>query len=86
MQKNNLFWQKETDIPTWVGAWMPGNYNEGNTYTVQEQVAFSAFMTEALTQANIPFAIKSDTKFYDRETNQWIAEMQPVFRTIFSNT
>lgn len=81
-----LDWQKETDIPTWVEAWMPGNYNEGNTYTVQEQVAFSAFMTEALTQANIPFAINSDTKFYDRETNQWIAEMQPVFRTIFSNT
>lgn len=78
-----LDWQKETGIPTWVGAWMPGNYNEGNTYTVPEQVVFASFMTEALTQANIPFAINSDTKFYNRETNQWITEMQPVFQSIF---
>ena len=20
-------WQERTGIPTWVGAWMPGNYN-----------------------------------------------------------
>lgn len=78
-----LNWQKQTGIPTWVGAWMPGNYNEGNTYTIDEQVVFSKFMTQSLTQANIPFAINSDTKFYNRETNQWILEMQPVFQSVF---
>ena len=28
-----LRWQEETGIPTWVGAWMPGNYNDENNYT-----------------------------------------------------
>ena len=78
-----LNWQKQTGIPTWVGAWMPGNYNEGNTYTINEQVVFSTFMAKSLTKANIPFAINSDTKFYNRETNQWVIEMKPVFQSIF---
>ena len=78
-----LEWQKSTGIPTWVGAWMAGNYNDGNDYSIEEQVDFARLMTEALTGANIPFAVNSDTKFYDRETNQWIEEMQPVFDIIF---
>ena len=35
-----LRWQKDTGIATWVGAWMPGNYNDGDDYTIKEQVAF----------------------------------------------
>ena len=79
-----LQWQKETGIPTWVGAWMPGNYNDGNDYTVLEQVVFSQYMTEQLTKAGIPFAVNSDTKFYDREKNNWISEMIPVRDTIWN--
>ena len=78
-----LEWQKKTDIPTWVGAWMPGNYNDGDDYSIEEQVIFAEFMTSALVDAQIPFAVNSDTKFYDRETNNWIDNMQPVFKAIF---
>ena len=78
-----LEWQKKTDIPTWVGAWMPGNYNDGDDYSIEEQVVFAEFMTSALVDAQIPFAINSDAKFYDRETNNWIDHMQPVFNAIF---
>lgn len=78
-----LEWQKKTDIPTWVGAWMPGNYNDGDDYSIEEQVIFAEFMTSALVDAQIPFAINSDAKFYDRETNDWIDNMQPVFNAIF---
>ena len=78
-----LEWQKKTDIPTWVGAWMPGNYNDGDDYSIEEQVVFAEFMTSALVDAQIPFAINSDAKFYDRETNNWIDNMQPVFNAIF---
>ncbi len=78
-----LAWQTETGIPTWVGAWMPGNYHDGNDYTVAEQVAFAGFMTQRLNDAGIPFAVNSDTKFYDRIRNQWIPEMQPVFDSIY---
>ncbi|MFV0516990.1 MAG: cellulase family glycosylhydrolase [Aminipila sp.] len=76
-------WQKETGIPTWVGALMPGNYNDGNDYTIEEQVAFADFMTKSLTDANIPFAVNSDTKFYNREDKKWVENMQPVFHTIY---
>lgn len=78
-----LDWQQATNIPTWVGAWMPGNYNDGNDYTLAEQVVFAEFMTSALTEAGIPFAVNSDTKFYDRTTNTWVAEMLPVRDTIY---
>lgn len=80
-----LEWQEETGIPTWVGAWMPGNYNEGNDYTIEEQVVFADFVSEQLTRAGIPFAVNSDTKFYDRETNRWIEEMAPVFNCIYKS-
>lgn len=78
-----LQWQKETGVPTWVGAWMPGNYNEGNTYTVDEQVAFASYMTQSLTDAGIPFAINADSHFYDREQHKWLEDMQPVFMAIY---
>lgn len=78
-----LQWQNETGIPTWVGAWMAGNYNDGDDYTIEEQVVFAEFMTKSLSDAGIPFAVNSDTKFYDRENNQWIEEMQPVFKAIY---
>lgn len=79
-----LEWQQETGIPTWVGAWMPGNYNDGNDYTIEEQVVFSSYMTQQLTNAGIPFAVNSDTKFYDRKSNKWIPTMMPVFDCIYS--
>lgn len=78
-----LAWQNQTGIPTWVGAWMPGNYNKGNTYTVMEQTVFAAFMTSALESAKIPFAVNADTKYYNAETNQWLPAMEPVVKTIF---
>lgn len=78
-----LAWQESTGIPTWVGAWMPGNYNDGNDYSIQEQVEFARFVTESLDSAGIPFAVNSDTKFYQRETGLWIEGMRPVFQTIF---
>lgn len=78
-----LKWQEETGIPTWVGAWMPGNYNDGDDYTIEEQVVFASYMTQQLTNAGIPFAVNSDTKFYDRKSNGWIPEMMPVFACIY---
>ncbi len=79
-----LAWQKATGIPTWVGAWMPSNYNDGDSYTMEEQIAFSTFLTSSLEESNIPFAVNSDTKFYDRKTNQWIESRKELLNTIFN--
>lgn len=79
-----LEWQEETGIPTWVGAWMPGNYNDGDDYSIDEQVEFAKYMVQQLDKAKIPFAINSDTSFYERESNKWIEKMKPVFEVIFN--
>lgn len=78
-----LAWQKATGVPTWVGAWMAGNYNDGNDYTIAEQVKFASFMVQSLTKAGIPFAVNSDTKFYDRENHVWIDKMLPLRQCIY---
>lgn len=78
-----LAWQRKTGIPTWVGAWMAGDYNDGNHYTVAEQVTFATFVCNALDNAGIPYAVNSDTKFYNRETNEWYEEMLPLRNTIY---
>ncbi|MEY8321358.1 cellulase family glycosylhydrolase [Lachnospiraceae bacterium 46-61] len=80
-----LAWQESTNIPTWVGAWMAGNYNDENDYSIVEQIKFAKFVVERLEFANIPFAVNADTKFYQRETGLWIEEMYPLFEEIFKN-
>lgn len=78
-----LEWQKDMGMPTWVGAWMAGNYNDGNDYTVDEQVRFADYMTDSLEKAGIPYAVNSDTKFYDRENGKWIESMIPLRNEIY---
>lgn len=73
-------WERQTGILTWVGAWMPGNYNDGDDYSIDEQVVFARFVAGELDRAGVPFAVNSDTKFYDREARRWIPQMFPVMR------
>ena len=73
-----LTWQDSTGLPTWVGAWMPGNYNKGDDYTVPEQVCFASFMVRSLEKAQIPWAVNAIHKFYDANTNQWYHFRRPV--------
>ena len=76
-------WQKETGIYTWVGAWMPGNYNNGDNYSVKEQTVFSSFMTQQLDKYGVPFAINADHQFYDYKSEEWIPKYKDVLNEIF---
>jgi len=71
-------WRAKTGVPVWQGAWMPGNYNKGNDYSVPEQVRFATFMACALKKAGIPYAVNADHKFYDPRKKAWRPEMLPV--------
>ena len=71
-------WQERTGIPTWVGAWMPGNYNKGNDYTVEEQCVFASFMKSELERHDLPWAVNSLDKFYDIYNNCWYDDMLPL--------
>lgn len=76
-------WQKETGIYTWVGAWMPGNYNNGDNYSVKEQTVFSSFMTQHLDKYGVPFAINADHQFYDYKSEEWIPKYKDLLNEIF---
>ncbi len=82
--KTALEWSKKHNIPTWVWAWMPGNYNKtfekwcNNSYSNKEQIEFSSFMAQELKKNKIPFAINADRKFYDREKHVWLQDREEV--------
>lgn len=40
-----------------------GNYNDGNSYTVLEQVAFARFVVDSLTANSIPFVVNEGGSF-----------------------
>ncbi len=69
--KAAVAWRKKTNIPVWEGAWMPGNYNKGNDYTIQEQEKFSSDFLKILNKYHVPSAINATNKFYDLKTNKW---------------
>ncbi len=71
-------WRKKTGVPVWQGAWMPGNYNRGNDYTVEEQVVFATFVSCALRKAHIPYSVNADQHFYDVNKKEWLDYMKPV--------
>lgn len=76
-------WQKESGIYTWVGAWMPGDYNKENAYSIKEQIEFAFFMTKQFDKYRIPFAINADDHFYDYKANNWIPEYRELLNIIY---
>ncbi len=75
-------WSIKNNIPTWVWAWMPSNYNDWNDYTIKEQILFSNFVVCELNKNNIPFAFNADNKFFDAEKSSWKQELTPVIDSI----
>lgn len=65
---------------------MPSDYNHGNHYTVAQQVQFATFMSCSLRAAHIPYAVNSDSKFYDAASHHWIPAMLPVLRAVIHPT
>ena len=71
-------WREQTGIPVWEGAWMPGNYNKGDDYTIEEQKQFASDFVKILNKYRIPHAINATKKYYDVETNRWNAREEVV--------
>jgi len=84
-------WSEANKIPVWVGAWRANRYPKGGSnetlydgapgggeYDVDEQLTIASFISDALQSEKIPYAINSDTKFFNRETNEWYESMSDV--------
>ena len=88
MVENVKIWEEKTHIPTWFGAWMPGNYNHGDDYNLTEQIKFATFLTKELKKAGIPFAINADTQFFDYENRKWnnrYPVVKAIIKTYYEN-
>ena len=89
-----IAWSRRTGIPTWVGAWRANRYPKnthefladgapaGGEYSPEEQLVFARFVANNLQQAGIPYAVNSDSKFFDRKNNRWYASMGRVLDAI----
>jgi endoglucanase len=75
-------WQTKNKIFCWIGAWMPGDYANENSFTLDEQKSFAKYMTCELTKNKIPFAINADHHFYDAKNNEWNANRKSTLETI----
>jgi hypothetical protein len=80
--KYAINWQTSTGVPTWVGAWMAGNYNDGNDYSAAEQTVFASYMRHVLDSCKVPWAINTIDKFYDYTNNCWLDSMKPVLKAL----
>ena len=78
-----MAWMEAKGLYSWVGAWMAGNYNKGDEYTLEEQQVFAKFMCKSLAKYDIPFSLNADKHFYDYSTNTWIEELIPLRNVIF---
>ena len=83
-----LAWEKRTGFPSWVGAWMPGNYNGANEYTVPEQTVFASFLARELDKANVPWALNAIQHFnnYLDGSLEWNQERRPVLDAVLKPT
>lgn len=75
-------WESKTNIPTWVGAWMAGNANKGNTFTAVRQADFATFMISEFTRINSPWSINANHLYYDCSANNWIDSMKVVLNVL----
>lgn len=65
---------KNVDLDNFLYDCAPG----GGDYTVEEQKVFASFMSRQLQKAGIPYAVNSDTKFFNRDANVWYESIAPV--------
>jgi hypothetical protein len=77
-----LAWQKAHNIPIWIGAIMPGDYNHGDHYSIAQQVHFATFIRSLFRAHHVPFAINADQQFYDLKHHRWRSDRLPVLEAI----
>ncbi|EKX38927.1 hypothetical protein GUITHDRAFT_115032 [Guillardia theta CCMP2712] len=72
-------WTATTNIPTWIGAWMP--YDNIDASQNQEEVeAFACYFSTVARQNGIPWSMNKLDNFYDVRTNTWL-QTQEVGRS-----
>lgn len=77
-----LRWQQKTGHASWVGSWAVGEAIKSAPGAAQ--MAFARFLACELKKAQIPYAISSDTQFYDGEEGAWRPALQPLLQEMMA--
>ena len=86
-----LQWSRKTGVPTWMGAWRPNDYpkpsgkNPKPLCPLNLEENFTKTMVSYLTEANIPYDINSDTKFFNIENLTWYNTQRKILQIIIGN-
>ncbi len=73
-----IHWQQKTGHVSWVGGWAPGETIKNAPSAAQ--YAFARFMACELKKAKIPYAINTNTQFYDGEEGAWRPALEPLMK------
>ena len=76
VERANNFTNK-TNIPTYFGAWMPRD-NENGGLDEDEVVNFARFFVDLLKTAQIPWSMNVLDDYYDTRNSQWITTTQTL--------
>jgi hypothetical protein len=77
-----IAWKEKNGIPFWIGAIMPGDYNHGDHYDIDEQVHFATYFSCLFRKYNVPFAINADQQFYNVPKHRWRKDRLPVLKAV----
>lgn len=75
-------WQQKSGHASWVGGWAVGESIK-NAPT-ESQMAFARFMACELNKVKIPYAINTDTQFYDGEEGAWRPGPEPLLKMMIA--
>ncbi len=75
-------WQQKTGHATWVGGWSVGETIKNAP--AESQLTFATFMACELNKAQIPYAINTDTQFYDGEEGDWRPTTEPLLKLMIA--
>ncbi|EKX54097.1 hypothetical protein GUITHDRAFT_100344 [Guillardia theta CCMP2712] len=69
--RDAMAWTASTDIPTWIGAWMPYD-NIGATLSQEEVEAFACYFASVARDNHIPWSMNKLDNFYDVRQKSWV--------------
>ncbi|WP_313628211.1 cellulase family glycosylhydrolase [Kosakonia sp.] len=75
-------WQQKTGHTSWVGGWAVGESMK--SAPTESQLAFARFMACELNKVKIPYAINTDTQFYDGEEGAWRPAPEPLLKVMIT--
>ena len=75
--KQATHFTKSSNLPTYLGAWMPTD-NKNGSLNENEVIHFARFFASELRKENIPWSLNVLDQYYDTKKSRWLTGKQDV--------